>query len=136
LYGEVLNMMSQDTQKYGPVMNQIKGQIWDSVVDMEGIPVGMPRAVFPNNALLRNSLEKYIRYHMVKFHESATKHYNLASHNYHNPIVKAPALFLCSLDDTVGSIEGIKSVSNEWESQGMEVGYYAFISSILFQILM
>lgn len=129
LWGEALNMMSQNAQKYNPILNQIRGQIWDSVVDMQGIPVGMPFAIFPNNALLRNSLEKYIRYHMAKFHESATKHYNLASSSYHNSILTAPALFLCSLDDSVGSIQGIRTVADKWEAKGIEVFLKAWESS-------
>jgi len=66
---------------------------------------------------------------MAKFQESATKHYTLSSSNYHNSILKAPALFLCSLDDTVGSIEGIRKVSDNWESKGIEVFLKAWDSS-------
>lgn len=61
LWGEVMNLMSKDLNKYQPVIDQIAGQIWDSVVDFEGIPVGMPKAMFPSNALARKSLEMYIR---------------------------------------------------------------------------
>jgi len=129
LWGEVLNMMQQDLTKYQPTMNRIVGQIWDSVVDFEGIPTGLPRAVFPNNAVLRSSLEKYVTYHMSKFHEPATKHYLQASKMYHYTIVKAPSLFLCSLDDPVGSIEGIKKVTDKWEASGMDVYIKAWKSS-------
>lgn len=62
LWGEALNVMSRDTNKYQPVIDQISGQIWDSVVDFEGIPVGMPKAIFPKNALIRQSMEAYIKY--------------------------------------------------------------------------
>lgn len=61
LWGEALNVMSQDLTKYGPIIDQISGQIWDSVVDFEGIPTGMPKAVFPKNKFMRNSLEAYIK---------------------------------------------------------------------------
>jgi hypothetical protein len=58
---------------------------------------------------------------MAKFHDSATKHYNAASAAYHNTILTAPALFLCSLDDSVGSIHGIRQVADMWEAKGIEV---------------
>jgi len=61
LWGEALKMMNDDLQKFQPVLNNIAGQIWDSVVDFEGIPTGFPNAVFPNNKVLRTSLETYIR---------------------------------------------------------------------------
>lgn len=38
------------------------GAIWDSVVDINETAVGVPAAVFPNNALLRNACTKYILY--------------------------------------------------------------------------
>jgi len=61
LWGEVLQLMAKDPEKYKPVIDKIVGQIWDSVVDFEGIPTGLPKAVFPKNELLCSSLEKYVR---------------------------------------------------------------------------
>lgn len=58
---------------------------------------------------------------MSVFHDVATKHYLASSSNYHNSIVKAPALFLGSLDDPVGSIKGIQRVISNWERNGMTV---------------
>lgn len=61
LWGEALNIMSQDIKKYQPIISQISGQIWDSVVDFEGIPTGMPKAMFPDNAIMRKSLQAYLQ---------------------------------------------------------------------------
>lgn len=58
---------------------------------------------------------------MSTFYEGATKHYYRSSECYHNSIVKAPALFLCSLDDPVGAVSGIRKVADNWESLGMKV---------------
>lgn len=52
--------MSQDIATYGPTMNRIVGQIWDSPVDYAEIPIGVPKSVFPTNNFLRKCLERYI----------------------------------------------------------------------------
>jgi hypothetical protein len=61
LWGEAMNIMNQDKELYAPFVKRIRGQLWDSVVDMEGIPHGLSNAVFPNNKLFKISLEKYIK---------------------------------------------------------------------------
>lgn len=61
LWGEVLVRMKQDLELYRPVVNRIVGHIWDSGADITEIPVGFPKALFPNNPVLRNATEKYIR---------------------------------------------------------------------------
>ncbi|CAL8081250.1 unnamed protein product [Orchesella dallaii] len=129
LWGEALNLMEKDLDKYRPIIEGISGQIWDSVVDFEGIPTGMPKAVFPKNAVLRKTLEAYIKYHMAAFENTATKHYLRSSKCYHNSVVDAPALFLCSLDDPVGAVSGIKKVADNWELKGMKVYLKAWESS-------
>jgi len=129
LWGEVLNIMNQNPQKYQPLIEQISGQIWDSVVDIEGIPVGAPKAIFPTNTVLRKSLEMYIKGHMAAFHNTATKHYLQSSRCYHNSIVRAPSLFLCSLDDPVGAVSGIRKVADNWNAMGMKVYIKAWESS-------
>lgn len=81
LWGEVLGQLQKMPERQNLVKN-ICGQIWDSPVDFEvsphnlcltrvrsdliflsvkGIPTGLPGAVFPNNSVLRASLEKYMR---------------------------------------------------------------------------
>jgi hypothetical protein len=127
LWGEVLNMLEEEHNR--ELVDRIVGQIWDSVVDFEGIPTGLPKAVFPNNAVLRASLQKYVTYHMDKFYDVATKHYLRSSACYHNSIVQAPALFLCSLDDPVGNKEGIDKVINSWDKKGIKVYLRAWDSS-------
>lgn len=60
---------------------------------------------------------------MSAFHNAATKHYLRSSHCYHDTLVRAPALFLCSLDDPVGAVGGIRKVIANWDSMGMKVFY-------------
>jgi len=53
--------MSLDPERYQLVTDRIVGHIWDSAADISEIPVGFPRAVFPNNTVLQATVEKYVR---------------------------------------------------------------------------
>lgn len=60
MWGEVLDLIKSDYQKYGNVINRIVGQVWDSLADVTELSIGTPRAVFPKNEILRNILQKYL----------------------------------------------------------------------------
>jgi len=53
--------MQQDPETYARFIKSVRGQLWDSVVDMEGIPHGLSKAVFPRSDFMKTSLEKYIK---------------------------------------------------------------------------
>lgn len=61
IWAEAMVKMAHDLERYQPVIDRIVGHIWDSAVDITEIPVGFPRAVFPNNSVLQATVEKYIR---------------------------------------------------------------------------
>jgi len=58
---------------------------------------------------------------MANFHNVATQHYLESSRQFHNSLVKSPALFLGSYDDSIGCIKNIQRVIEKWESRGGEV---------------
>lgn len=60
MWGEVLDMIHADRQKYDPVIDRIVGQIWDSAADVSEISIGTPLAVFPTNAVLQGMMKKYL----------------------------------------------------------------------------
>jgi len=125
LWGEVMVKMSQDNVKYTPTMNRICGQIWDSPVDYEEIPIGVPKSVFPTNALLRKSLERYIVFHM-KYQQSSTKHHLKATDQFYDTIINAPAMFLFSLNDPMVSLKSIETCSKAWQDKGLPVNLRAW----------
>lgn len=55
-------MINKNQTKYENVVKRITGQVWDSAVDVNELPIGTPKAVFPNNMLLQNMLRKYLEY--------------------------------------------------------------------------
>lgn len=60
VWGEVELLLSRDSSRYSSVINRIHGQVWDSVVGLESIIKGFPRAIFPKNFLLRTAFSKYL----------------------------------------------------------------------------
>ena len=51
--------VAKDMDRHGPLMDRFIGQIWDSVVDIYGIPYGTSRAL-TNNKILQASIQKYL----------------------------------------------------------------------------
>lgn len=119
VWGEVMVSLMQERYKH--ILERIRGQIWDSAADITEIPIGLPKAVFPKNAILETALRQYILYHMKTFHKVATCHYIRSSQMFHTTVVKAPALFLLSKSDPVGAFRSNERVKDSWVSMGMEV---------------
>ena len=61
VWGQLLVHMSEHPEKYQYMHRMMVGQIWDSIVDVEGVVQGVGGAVFPNNRLLKNLLESYVK---------------------------------------------------------------------------
>lgn len=60
MWGEVLDLIQSDKEKYSNVTNRIVGQVWDSIADVGQILIGFPQAVFPKNMMLQSMLRKYL----------------------------------------------------------------------------
>lgn len=60
LWSEVLVKIAQEQEKYQHIIDRTAGQVWDSAADITELPVGLPVAVFPKNAVLQNALKQYI----------------------------------------------------------------------------
>ncbi|KAK7870004.1 hypothetical protein R5R35_011971 [Gryllus longicercus] len=120
VWAETLVKINEDLKKYQPTIDRFVGQVWDSVADITEIPVGFPKAVFPNNPILQAATEKYVRYHMSAFHNIATCHYIRASQMFYTTVIRSPALFFLSKTDPVGSIESITRCRDSWDAQGIK----------------
>lgn len=60
MWGEILDLIQSDYQKYNNVIERIVGQIWDSLADVTELSIGIPRAIFPKNKMLQNMFQKYL----------------------------------------------------------------------------
>lgn len=60
MWGEALDLMESNKEKYSGIADRIVGQVWDSIADVREIPLGLPHAVFPKNIMLQSMFRKYI----------------------------------------------------------------------------
>lgn len=60
LWGECMVHMSRDVERFRHVLAQINGQVWDSLVELTEIPIGVPKSVFPQNETLQRALSNYL----------------------------------------------------------------------------
>ncbi|XP_076176359.1 transmembrane protein 53-like lethal (2) k09913 [Ptiloglossa arizonensis] len=129
MWGEVLDLIKSDYQKYGNVINRIVGQVWDSLADVTELSIGTPRAVFPKNEILRNILQKYLEYHMKTFYKQSTYYYMQSSELFHRNLVHSPALFFVSKTDPVGTLTNNMRVRKQWDSLGVKTYVKIFENS-------
>ncbi|CAH0397059.1 unnamed protein product [Chilo suppressalis] len=120
VWGEGLLYAMKNKDKFQPVLDRMKSQVWDSAADITEIPIGFPSAVFPKNMVLQNALRAYTKFHLKLFHEAATRHYLASSGIYHHPPSRAPALFLLSKNDPVGAECSNRDVHDCWVKDGIQ----------------
>lgn len=123
VWGECLVHMASDWPRYGPIVARIRGQVWDSAADITEIPVGVPKAVFPNHPRMNQALGNYMRYHLRTFYDVATQHYERSSAQFHENLVRTPALMFVSEDDPVGSVASNAVVRADWQRLGIECAW-------------
>ncbi|XP_003701573.1 transmembrane protein 53-like lethal (2) k09913 [Megachile rotundata] len=129
MWGEVLDIMQSNPQKYNNIIDRIVGQVWDSVADVTELSIGIPRAVFPKNLVLQNMLQKYMEYHLKTFYKQSTQYYVRSSQLFHTNLVRTPALFLMSNTDPVGSVTSNMKVRDSWDSLGTKTYVKIFENS-------
>lgn len=120
-WGECMVQMAKDTTRYQLIIDRICGQIWDSAAGITEIPIGVPKAMFNKNDTLQKALRSYMIYHMKAFHEVATQHYIRSNTMFHDTMVRAPALFLLSKNDPVGSVASNQVLRDHWEALNIQV---------------
>lgn len=117
---EALVKIEQNFAKHGPILNRFVGQIWDSAVDIDGIPDGVPRAI-TNNPVFQRNIKKYLLWYLKTQYATATIHYERASAMMHKNFLGVPALFFFSDSDLVSTPEMNYNVCKKWEAKGFSV---------------
>lgn len=120
VFTEVMVKVEKEFEKHGHLLNRFVGQIWDSAVDLEGIPYGTSRAI-TNNDTIQKSMQKYLEWYLKVRYNTATIHYERASAKMHQNYVGVPALFFISNSDPVATPHMVSRVYNKWEANGHDV---------------
>ena len=121
LYGETLVKIHEtEKDKYGNIGKRMVGQIFDSPVDLEGLPRGLSAAVThikPLQITLKASIEMYLKI----FQNITVKYYKRSSAYFHENRLELPSLILYSYSDPVGISESIEPVVKKWRARGIPV---------------
>ncbi|XP_045600988.2 transmembrane protein 53-B isoform X2 [Procambarus clarkii] len=117
---ELMVKIQNNMQKHGHLLNRFVGQIWDSGVDIEGIPIGVPRAI-TNNQNIQNNIKKYLLWYLKVQYNTATIHYERASAKMHENFVGVPALLFFSENDPISTPEMNANVYKKWEARNFPV---------------
>ncbi|KAK3895381.1 hypothetical protein Pcinc_000909 [Petrolisthes cinctipes] len=117
---EAMVKIEQDFAKHGHLLNRFVGQIWDSAVDIHGIPNGVSRAI-TNNPTLQRNIKKYLLWYLRTQYNTATIHYERASVKMHQNYLEVPSLLFFSDIDHVSTPEMNAVVYRKWEAKGYPV---------------
>ena len=120
LYGETLVRMTSDPIMAEEMSRRVRGQIFDSPVDMEGVPRGVSLAVTgsrPAQIAIKSSLDTYL----ALLQKQVTRHYIRSSQTFHSNPLRTPSLLLYSYADVVGTAGPIEKLMDNWRRAGVLV---------------
>ena len=119
VYGETLVKILTN-RKYTHIGNRIRGQIFDSPVDFEGVPRGTGMAL-SSIPVVQQSIRFSLEMFFNTFKDQTMTHFHNSSEAFCNNELKIPTLILHSLSDPVGIPGPILDVYRGWQQQGVQV---------------
>jgi len=102
LFCEIMVKMDTEPGQYGPLLDRIVGQIWDSVVDVSGLPIGVARSV-TSNPVLQRALLGILEFFL--WAAPQRKYYDIGSRTFHGGFCPVPSLFIGSKTDKISPPE-------------------------------
>jgi len=128
LFGETLNHIVSDAVLAESMSGRIRGQVFDSPVDFEGVPRGVGMAlsdVRPIQVAIKSSLDAYT----TLLHRHVTTHYHQSSQTFRENPLRTPSLVLYSKADVVGIPGPIETLIATWRGHGVPVSCRCWESS-------
>ncbi|CAG2122179.1 unnamed protein product, partial [Medioppia subpectinata] len=102
-----------------PLLNQIKGIVFDSMVFTDDCAPGLSRAV-TLNPVVQPAIEASITLFLKSF-KNIVKYYDTCERMYFHPALKYNGLFFYSRDDVVSSVKSNEKVIDTWTRGGHNV---------------
>lgn len=126
---KTIEKQSSERDPKKTIEQAIKGIIFDSAVNLQGIARGVSRSI-TNQELPRQAIEQTIKGHLKLSYHVATKHYEKASVFAHgNYLNKAPALVMVSNKDQIGERTMNEHLIKCWQDNGIDVSFKVFQNS-------
>lgn len=140
MYGNLLIELDARGAAGLSLSQRIRGCVWDSPVDLDGVPFGLSRAVMDGSKpgssegsisqrLLQATLEAYLHPAgpMRQYYQASSDamHGKAFAAGFSSPLA-VPSAFIYSEADTVTRREDIETVCGEWRAAGSDVEVVAF----------
>ena len=102
-------------------MKQFKGQIFDSVVDMYGVPAGVSASIYLNEPIRQACTRMAIQAYLSLTRKWVYDRYIRTSETFHSNPLLIPSLMFYSKADTIGASGPIEAAINSWRNKGIPV---------------
>lgn len=120
MFGQVLlDIDKQQPAIREKILNSVRGILFDSIVPLEGICVGVANSI-TSNPLGAKLLENLLRVYLFLGHRIATKSYLEVSEKVWGGPLKCPTLFLMSKDDKISDHKIVERLAGDWINMGIE----------------
>ena len=135
MYGNLLLELDARGAAGLALSQRICGCVWDSPVDLDGVPFGLSRAVMDGSKpgssegsvsqrLLQATLEAYLHPSgpMREYYQASSDamHGKTFAAGFSSPLA-VPSAFIYSEADTVTRVQDIETVCSEWRAAGSDV---------------
>ncbi|KAK7071077.1 hypothetical protein SK128_024599 [Halocaridina rubra] len=120
LFSELMVKVKNDMDSHGHLLSRFIGQIWDSGVDLQGIPEGLPTSI-TSNVALQNSMRKYLEWYLKIKYKTSTIHYERASAIIHENFIHTPSLVMFSDNDPISTPAMNATIYRKWEAKNIPV---------------
>lgn len=140
MYGNLLLELDARGAAGLALSQRICGCVWDSPVDLDGVPFGLSRAVMDGSKpgssegsvsqrLLQATLEAYLHPSgpMREYYQASSDamHGKTFAAGFSSPLA-VPSAFIYSEADTVTRVQDIETVCSEWRAAGSDVEVAVF----------
>ncbi|XP_008294696.1 transmembrane protein 53-like [Stegastes partitus] len=119
-FAQLLVHISQDTQKYQPLAERIKGQVYDSLVagSLETMATGLGKTVFPR---WEGLVKKISLLYFDIFKKQTVDYFNIGLDAFWKIPITAPALFFFCENDVLSDSKTLEELIDCWQLQGITV---------------
>lgn len=117
--------VEKDFEKHGHLLDRFVGQIWDSVVDVGGMPIGVARSV-TDLKFLQDYIQSALEWYLKVRYDSATVYYERASVQFHKNYMGTPGLFFVSTSDPISPPKMVMGAHDDWKKLGFNVHARSF----------
>ncbi|KAL3842142.1 hypothetical protein ACJMK2_020188, partial [Sinanodonta woodiana] len=118
VYGEMLVKLKNTPDRYHAIRKGLRGQIFDSVIDFDGIPEGFSAALTTNRTI-RASVKNVLKAYFRIFEKSISCHYKRSSDAFKDNELQLPSLMLYSLSDPVCDPKVIETTGKKWRMRNI-----------------